>query len=243
MTTHKLPIALAITLTLTNFTIYPALGLTHTSFLVSQNPPDPPPTPPDNKTTSGGSLSGSNAFCQNSNKRLIALIPIKNPVLTTSEYPTIWFYVPQTSEEIREGEFLLQTPDGNDYHYKTRFKLPKTPGFVSISLPSLPKYALEEGKLYRWFLNLYCQGNTSSEADLDVNGWVKRVAKTPEREGQIKAAISDIWYDSLNNLASRRLASPQDEKLKNDWANLLKSIGSEQLAQEKLIGPVQLIEK
>jgi hypothetical protein len=31
---------------------------------------------------------------------------------------------------------------------------------------------------------------------------------------------------------------PQDARLKNDWLNLLKSIGSEDLAQEPLVGPV-----
>jgi hypothetical protein len=44
---------------------------------------------------------------------------------------------------------------------------------------------------------------------LDVNGWVQRVALTPERERQINAATPDVWYDASANLARKpsRLAT------------------------------------
>ena len=67
---------------------------------------------------------------------------------------------------------------------------------------------------------------------------MQRVALNPERERQIKAAAPDVWYDALANLAQSLRASPQDARLRNDWLNLLKSIGSEDLDQEPLVGPV-----
>jgi hypothetical protein len=159
--------------------------------------------------------------------------------LTTREHPTFLFYVPYASDEVRVGEFsLLVGPEEKTRLYKTRFTLPQTPGIVSITLPSAPEYTLEEGQYYHWYVKLYCQTNTTSQPSVDVNGWVQRVALTPERERQINAATPDVWYDASANLAESLRASPQDAKLRNDWLNLLKSIGSEDLDQEPLVGPV-----
>jgi hypothetical protein len=153
------------------------------------------------------------------------------------------FYVPYGSDEVRVGEFsLLLWPEEKTRLYKTRFTLPQTPGIVSITLPSAPEYAIEEGQYYHWYLKLYCQSNTSSQPSVDVNGWVQRVPLAPERERQIKAAAPDVWYDALANLALSLRASPQDARLRNDWANLLKSIDSEDLAQEPLVGSVTPLE-
>jgi hypothetical protein len=149
------------------------------------------------------------------------------------------FYVPYASDDVRQGEFsLLVWPEEKARIYKTRFTLPQTPGIVSITLPSVPKYGLEAGKFYHWYFQLYCQTNISSQPDLDINGWVQRVALTPERESQINTAAPDIWYDALANLASRLRTSPQDATLRNNWVNLLRLIDSEDLAQEPLVGPV-----
>jgi hypothetical protein len=240
MTRQSLPIAFAIALGFSSFLGYPTLAQIQISTLLSQAPPKPPRTPlPDNQRTPGGGLNPSNPSCKTTSKPLTALIPVKNPVLTTREHPTFLFYVPYTSDDVRVGEFSLVVGlEEKTRLYKTRFTLPQTPGIVSITLPSAPEYALEEGQYYHWYLKLYCQTNTSSQASVDVNGWVQRVALNPERERQIKAAAPDVWYDALANLALSLRASPQDARLRNDWANLLKSIGSEDLAQEPLVGPV-----
>jgi internalin A len=170
---------------------------------------------------------------------LTALVPVKNPVLTTREHPTFLFYVPYASDDVRFGEFsLLVGSEEKTRLYKTRFTLPQTPGIVSITLPSAPEYALEEGQYYHWYFELYCQSNTSSQPDVDVNGWVQRVVLTLERERQINAATPDVWYDASANLAQSLRASPQDARLKNDWLNLLKASGSEDLAQEPFVGSV-----
>lgn len=243
MTRQSLPIAFAIALGFSSFLSYPTLAQIQISTLLSENLPDPPRTPPDNKTQPGGGLDPSNPSCKSTSKPLTALIPVKNPVLTTREHPTFLFYVPYASDNVRFGEFsLLLGPEEKTRIYKTHFTLPQTPGIVSITLPSAPEYALKEGQSYHWYFKLYCQTNTSSQPDVDVNGWVQRVALTPERERQIKATAPDVWYDALANLALSLRASPQDAKLRNDWLNLLKPIGSEDLAQESLVGSVIPVE-
>ena len=265
ITRQSLPVIFAIMLGARNFLDYPAFAQVQIDTLLTQSPPTPPrtqgssstapaggldldttslppppPTPlPDNGTKPGGGLNPSNPSCKSTSKPLTALIPVKNPVLTTREHPTFLFYVPYASDEVPVGEFsLLVGLEEKTRLYKTRFTLPQTPGIVSITLPSKPKYALEEGEFYHWYLKLYCQTNTSSQPDLDINGWVQRVALTPERERQINAATPDVWYDASANLVESLRDSPQDARLRNEWLNLLKSIGSEDLATEPFVGSV-----
>ena len=244
----KLPIVCAVTLGLTSLGILPTLGQISSSILVSQNSstlPAPPPTPPDNKTEPGGGLNGSSQSCQSTNQTLTALIPVQNPVLTISDYPTFWFYLPYAAEDIESIKFSVNIRDEKTGQERTRlyqasFQLPGTPGIVGISLPSVPKYALEEGKFYHWYFKVYCKGNTSSQSDWDVNGWVQRVPRTPENERQIEAANPEIWYDALTYVAKRRLANPQDPNLKEDWTSLLEFIDRKELDQVQLINPIVL---
>lgn len=238
MTQKALPIALALALAMSSFLSYPTRAQIPKDTLLSQTPPPPPRTPPPNQTIPGGGLAPSNPACKSTSKPLTALIPVKNPVFTTSEYPTFLFYVPYKANEVRQGEFsLLVWPDEKTRIYKTQFTLQKTPGIVSITLPSAPEYALQQGKSYHWYFKLYCQTNTSSQPDLDVNGWVQRVALTP-RDRVGNAAAPDIWYDALANLAQSLRIEPQNALLRNNWVNLLKFIGLEDLAPEPLVGSV-----
>ena len=171
-------------------------------------------------------------------------MPIKNPVLTTSKYPTFLFYIPYGSKDVSFGEFsILAWPNEITRLYRTRFTLPETPGIVSISLPTLPKYALAENVSYHWYFKLYCKGSTASRADIKVDGWVQQVSRTSERERAIAAASPEIWYDALAQLGDRLRTSPQDGELQNRWRNLLEFIGSKDLAKKTLVGPVQILHK
>lgn len=243
----QLQVALTIALILPSSIGYSTLVQTQPKILVNQTPsPSASPTrqprkpPPGPGPRPSGELN-PNDSCRRTSKPLTALIPKDKPGLTTSGQPTFWFYVPYTTEEIRSVEFSLLTENDKKLIYEAEFKLPKTPGIISISLPS--QYTLEEGKYYHWYLEIYCQKNTSSKPSLDVNGWIERVPLTPDRHRQIEAANPDIWYDSLTFLGNRRLTSPQDEKLKDEWRNLLRSVGWEDLTEEPLVGSVELSEK
>ncbi|NER50939.1 MAG: DUF928 domain-containing protein [Symploca sp. SIO1A3] len=240
---QQLPIAFAITLGMTSLINPPTSAQIQHGTLLSQTRPDPPPTPPDNQGKPGGGLDPSDSACKSKTKPLTALIPIKNPVLTTSEHPTFLFYVPDQAEDVRLGEFYILTQDEKKWVYKTRFKLPQTPGIISISLPSLPETSLEDNQYYHWYFKLYCQDNTTSKADLDVNGWVQKVELTAERKRQIEAAEPDIWYDVVANVAERLRTSPDDSTLKHQWLNLLRLIEAEDLAEEPLVGSVVLLEE
>lgn len=218
----------------------------HINLQTKQRPPAPPMTPPPNRTRSGGSL-GEEAVCSAGSESLTAIVPVENPVFTTAEHPTFLFYVPFGADQVQYGEFsVLVGPTEMTRLYQTRFALPAQPGIVSITLPPNPDYQLKEKTPYHWYFKLHCNDDSPDSqnltADLQVDGWVQRVALTPERQQQIQAASPEVWYDSAAQVATRLSATPTDATLQQQWRNLLQHIGSEALAQEPIVGEVQILE-
>jgi hypothetical protein len=209
------------------------------SAAVGQRPPAPPSTPPPNDTRPGGGLEPEGSACSALNDDLQALIPVENPVLTASAYPTILFYVPFGAEEVEYGEFsLLLWPDEDVRLYQTRFTLPDSPGIVSVTLPETADVALAEGQIYRWYFQLYCTGGEGAQPDLTLNGAVQRVPLTPEHSQHIQAGASDIWYDALAYVANGLQASPQNQQLRNQWQALLDLIDAATVEDAEFVGPV-----
>lgn len=225
---------------LIGITPYSSWVQTSFSVLVSQNPDKSPDKgPPPGRRVPGGDLDPTNPNCKKTSQPLTAIVPANSQGKITSERFTLWFYVPYTPEDITSAEFSILNRDETEYVYQTLFTLPKTPGIVSISLPLSAKNSLETGKFYRWYLKFKCKGSKTNTPDIEMDGWVQRILSKPSSiTNQINTATSDVWYDDVNNLANRILAFPQDTKLKQEWTDLLKSVGLSHLAQEPLIGPV-----
>lgn len=206
--------------------------------------PQPPHTPPPNRTRPGGGLDPARLSCNNSDQQVIALVPAENPVLTTSNQPTLLIYIPYSADEVKLGEFSLLTwPQETQRLYKTRFTLPQTPGIVSISLASLPEATLEAGQYYHWYLQIYCHDNTDNQPDLELNGWLQKIPLTPQRETQINNASPEIWYDALAKVAEELRLSPEDPQLQHSWRSLLEVINQQSLSQVPLSGSVILGEE
>lgn len=179
---------------------------------------------------------------------LTPLLPLPVPVFSFPErefsastitgYPTFWFYVPYSSKAVINGLFSLEDADGNRI-YKLEFKLPESPGIVSVQFPKEEK-PLEVNKTYRWYFRLYCASQESSEPNSVYHtGLVQRVAKEKlDAQLQVtkienRAAIyiaNQLWYD-MPDLAQIR-SRP------NDWMNILKAMKLEQLKEEKITGSV-----
>jgi len=178
-------------------------------------------------------------------KPLTALIPTTSSGVTVAEYPTFWFYVPYQprSQYQQEVEFVL-VDENENVVYQTTFGLTNTPGIVSISLPKTVR-SLESGKQYRWGFFYICDPQDRKQ-DVAVDGVVERVPLPQSLSGQIEAATTERerillyaanskWYDALTALAELRRAKPQDEAIKADWADLLKSVGLEPIASEPIV--------
>lgn len=179
---------------------------------------------------------------------LTALVPTNNLGLTLAN-PTFWFYVPYTLTPEHSVEFVLK--DGNKYVYKTK-KFPgrgTPPGVVSLHLPST--VALKADNDYDWYFLIYCDSQ-NKDRFVFVNGLVRRVER-PDLKSQLQSATSQervtlyategIWYDALASLAELHRAYPQNDKLNDDWAGLLQSVGLEKLASEPFVSCCSLDKK
>jgi Domain of Unknown Function (DUF928) len=191
--------------------------------------------------------TGSRGDCPPVEVSLTALMPASNLGSSAEAHPTFWFYVPYKSGEVASGEFSLQDEQNNDV-YRSNFTLPEIPGIVGFSLAGAAP--LEINKKYQWYVKLYCSGQRSS-TPVFIRGWVERVALKPELERQLQTATTPreriaiyaqngIWYSALNELAKLRRGEPQNATVDSDWANLLRDVGLENIAQKPISGEVNL---
>lgn len=197
---------------------------------------------PPNRGAPNNRFSAATRSSCSSEKKLTALIPEKNPVLTTAEYPVIFYYVPETSAQTLEFALL---DEKNNLIYKTNVAPTQTPGIVSLSLSDfkgLPP--LESGKNYHWYFLIICNSQDGS-ADIFVDGEVRRIELDPVLASELKTAksrdrsslyaVNGIWYDTLAALSEARQSSPNDLVLADEWADLLKSVGLDEIASEPLV--------
>lgn len=184
--------------------------------------------------------TGSRGDCPPVDGQLTALVPSNNFGSFVEPYPTLWFYVPYQSREVAVAEFSLQDEQNNDV-YRTHFSLPQTPGIVSLNLEVAQPLKLNQK--YQWYVKIYCNQQKLS-TPVFIQGWVQRVTMQPELEQQLKTATTPrqrialyaqngIWYSALTEMAKLYLASPN---FIQDWANLLRDVGLENLIQQPISG-------
>lgn len=251
----RLPIILTVVVSLaivilTNNLTYSHAKSTSANNVYAQRPPlnfNPPPPPPDRGAPSQQRDSGTRGPCENTEIDLRPLLPVTDGDFsgyTLRERPTFWFYVPYKTDSVSRGEFVLEDREGN-LVTRLHFTLPKTPGFVSVSIPSLEK-PLEKNKPYSWKFILYCTSQPSAEPNfvfeegllqrVDINGFETQL-KTAKLEERIKLYVDNkLWYDVSTDLAQIR-DRPQA------WLNLLRTMGLEQLNREAIAGEVVPIQK
>jgi hypothetical protein len=218
--------------------------VTHTSNLLAQRFPDNG----DPKGRRRGGTSRRDG-CPELKTPITALVPGEENnnksffASTVAEYPTFWVYVPELPTNSRFGEFVLQDEQGNDV-YRTSLTLSGKAGIIGISLPSSSQYALKQNLKYHWFFRVYCGNPQNKPEYLFVDAWLQRVALTPDLQQQLKTAQSreytvyaanNLWYDAITNLANLRSTNPSERVLAEDWTNLFKAVGLEELAQAPIV--------
>ncbi|PSB26085.1 DUF928 domain-containing protein, partial [Stenomitos frigidus] len=129
------------------------------------------------------------------------------------------------------------------------FSITGTPGVASLSLPgnaNIPPLVV--GKDYHWSVSLICKTDDRSK-DIRVDGWVQRVATNVDLTKQLATAKptdrvrlyanNGIWFDTVTTLAEQRCANPKETALNSSWAELLKSVQLEAIADQPLIQQCQ----
>jgi hypothetical protein len=162
---------------------------------------------------------------------------------TVAPRPTFFVHVSQTSGQ--KAEFMLVNEKGEEVYKNNNITLSGSPGIISISLPANAP-ALEVGKSYYWSLTAICDDDWAKNPAVD--GWVKRIElnstlanqlnRAAPRDRPVIYADASIWTDALTALADLRKANPNDSQLRQDWEDLLKSVGLDTVAQATLIGSV-----
>jgi Domain of Unknown Function (DUF928) len=204
---------------------------------------------PDNGAPKGRRRGGTGRDgCPDLKPPIAALVPgDKNNKsflgLTVAEYPAFWVYVPTLTTTFKSGEFIFQDEQGHDI-WRTDIGLSEKSGIFPISLPPTPQYALKLNAKYHWYFKVYC-GQPEKKAEyFYVDAWVQRVAVNPNLEQQLKTvktreyrayAVNQIWYDAVNSLAELHQKNSSDRLLAEDWNQLLKSVGLEDLANAPIV--------
>lgn len=197
---------------------------------------------PANRGTPNNRHSGGTRGCMNAGSEdLIALVPEKE-ALTTVDYPSLFFYMPQHSAPIVEFTLL---DDRDREIYKTNITPNQKAGIARLDLSKLPNLPpLKSNQKYHWFLSLVCQLEDRS-GDKFVEGSIEKIAIDPFLTSELKTAnprdraslyaSNGIWYDALAALYQARQSNPQDPALVKGWADLLKSVGLNTVAQKPLL--------
>jgi hypothetical protein len=187
--------------------------------------------------------------CPNFKTPITALVPGEETngtsflASTVAEHPTFWVYVPELPTNLRSGEFVLQDEQENDV-WRTPLTLPEKSGAIAINLPPNPQYALKQNSKYHWFFRVYCGDPQNQPEYIFVDAWMQRVALTSDLQRQLETAkpreynayaAHNIWYDAVTNLAELRRINPSDRVLAQEWTNLFKAVGLEELAQAPIV--------
>lgn len=203
-----------------------------------------PPPPPDigtpgQRRSEAGSRPQS---CRQVDKSLTALVPaypLKDSEVvwatTVVEQPTLWFYVPYSSESA-SGEFVLE----NAAKQQTIYKVPLAakPGIIQVALADM-NVSLQANQRYRWYFNVYCQRNRE-EVDSYVEGDVTQQPLSSDLQNRVTQAnlqqklalfaANGIWHEALNIAAVLQCGKPDNPS----WKGLLQSVGLSELAQEPI---------
>ena len=212
------------------------------------------PPPPDTGTPTGRSTPGTTrpeTTCPSVNLPLTALMANNGSDLTHVAYPTLWFYVPYTAAQVSRLEFLLLNRQETETVYQTVIQLQENrPGIIKVTVPPQPQFALEPEQTYRWYLNLDCQPDRTTEPDLVVDGWMRRRLPSPNLQARVLATPErahliyqeeGLWYDAIDHLAQRSAAQPRDRTRTQTWVQFMDPLGHGQVAQTPFIKATSLL--
>ncbi len=190
-----------------------------------------------------GSAGSRNNSCLQSEQDAVALIPKKGTQLTTSGYPTFYFYVPPNSAH--GFEFSLHDNNSDQPLYQGKFPaVTQSEGIVSVTIPYYAMPALVTNKIYSWSLSIVCDTDHRDQ-DLLIEGSIQRLQPNPHLSMELfKATLRDrarlyatagFWQDTITTLAELRRYHPKDLEVQKDWENLLKSIDLTEIAAVPLV--------
>ncbi len=197
----------------------------------------------------GGATRGPNPPCVQGNDSLIALVPESGFGETIAEYPTVFWYMPETVAA--QLDFVLKDANQEEI-YSTTYTLAKStdntvvgsPGIMSLSLPAfanLPPLKLNQE--YFWTVALVCSP-TDRDIDIVAGGGIKRVQPDPTLARRVQQATPQerialyannrLWYETLATLVELQRDRPNSNDLRSAFNKLLTSVGLQGLRSPRV---------
>lgn len=167
----------------------------HNKNVQTKSAPYTPPPDAGTPVPTGGTGSRGGCVEISDLPSLAALVGQPHLILTTSDRPVFWIYVPYTPEEAPSGFISLQ--QGDDAIYEGTFRLASapeavTPGVAGIQLPKSAQ-SLVAGQDYDWFIDINCMaainnGTVSDDTPGSLDGVVKRVEVSDDLASDLSQA-------------------------------------------------------
>jgi Domain of Unknown Function (DUF928) len=184
--------------------------------------------------------SPENATASQGPAALVAMLPQSYSGTTIAAHPTIMVYVPESTA--KTAVFSLKDDTGNMV-YQQQLDVSGKAGLVAIALPAnAPALAMNQN--YQWYMALQVDGELNPSTPY-VDGWIQRVAASPalttamQQADVLKQAevlgANGVWYDCVAKLAGLRASQPDRPDLDKHWAELLESVGLQDVTQVPLI--------
>lgn len=211
------------------------------------------PTERRSGSNSIGAMRGSqDEACTKAGKNMRAIAPDNGLGFTFDDYPYFFWYFPGVEAESVPMVFTLIGQEKREINGKTKTRsvsihetalnLDKS-GIIAFSLPrrSTP---LKEEQEYQWRIQINCTPQTTMFLKYSIK---RQSTNNPELIRQLETAPIDrhpvifaesgIWFDALKMVALQLEQAPGDPILEQNWNNLLKFIGFDDLIGE----PIQYI--
>ncbi|MBR8829824.1 MAG: DUF928 domain-containing protein [Chlorogloea purpurea SAG 13.99] len=178
--------------------------------------------------------AASRGDCPNSGESLTALVPETGFGLTHKLYPDFLFYIPYASEKIF-AQFSLVDGAGNIIDRQT-IDLPDTAGIIRVRVGG-DKGLKEVDKIYLWRFQIVC--GPAGTPLRQVRGGIQRVQLKLENippEQRLEIYYNNgLWFDYLTQLTFLKLQQPDNTSLSEQWRDLLKVVGLENIDDKKLL--------
>ena len=194
-----------------------------------------------------GSKRGPGTACTQAGKNMRAIAPDNGLGFTFDDYPYFFWYFPGV-EYARGIDFMLfkqtiREDNGELEHtrvYRQKLNLNKS-GIIAFPLPAEKSPPLEEGQEYRWRIRIQCTGNTAmnlsysiERQSTDNTELISKLEAAPVDQHPVIFADSGVWFDALKMITLQLEQAPGDPILTEDWNNVLRRIGFEDLIGEPI---------
>lgn len=138
---------------------------------------------PEEDFSAGGTRDNRlrNSACGVARQQIAYLLGNRNREFTSSAYPTFWFHIPQTMNNITQMKFAVTELETGNKIYERVIGKTKKAGIIGIDLPQANQYALSPKVNYTWSLKVDC-AQADRESEIVLEGWITRLPLTAKSQ-------------------------------------------------------------